>query len=294
MVWHIEKDAFDTAFDADRKLGELFCNPVCLSTDGNATLVESAFSPSGKLWAYGLSTQGSESYTVRGISGRPISLRVLADTLGTLVRRTCSPIQGNGSDTDLLPDIVHHVRHCNIVWYGNDEGFFYQRPAIAELDDWYKPGQGATDGYASIYYHRLGTEQAQDTLVLQDRQNPGNTFKFTCSGDYTHLVAAISRDSSYTNAVWVTSLPLSTLEDHDAAKQFRWSKLTESFASQHEYVADAGSVFYFRTNSDAASWKVVKYDLNHPELVSVMYFVAQWPNSEPQQGFCNVKTRHPS
>lgn len=53
--------------------GELFYDPNRISKDGTASIALSAFSETGKYWAYGVSRSGSDWSTVYGERGAPVA-----------------------------------------------------------------------------------------------------------------------------------------------------------------------------------------------------------------------------
>ncbi len=65
-----------------------------------------------------------------------------------------------------LPEVLHWVRFSGTAWRG--DGFYYSRYA--------EPAKGseltARAENQKVYFHRVGTEQAADTLVYEDPANP--------------------------------------------------------------------------------------------------------------------------
>ena len=62
-----------------------------------------------------------------------------------------------------LPDVIHWVKFSGASWTKDDKGFFYSRY------DEPKGGASLRDAnyFHKLYYHRLGTPQAEDKLDLR-------------------------------------------------------------------------------------------------------------------------------
>jgi prolyl oligopeptidase len=85
-----------------------------LAKDGTAALATSAFSKTGKYFAYGISLSGSDFCTI-------------------YVRETSVPFPSPNFAGETRPggagrmdDEIKYVKFSSIVWSPNDEGFFYQ------------------------------------------------------------------------------------------------------------------------------------------------------------------------
>jgi len=81
----------------------VFLDPNTLSEDGTTALSQYEFSKDGELFAYGLSSKGSDWVSIR-------------------VRNVSS-----GRD---YPEVLTNVKFSGIAWLPNNEGFFY---AVSEI-----------------------------------------------------------------------------------------------------------------------------------------------------------------
>ncbi|MBX2928477.1 MAG: S9 family peptidase [Saprospiraceae bacterium] len=79
-----------------------------------------------------------------------------------------------------LPDLLRWVKFSGASWH--NDGFFYSR--------YPEPAKGAersgNNQFHSIYYHRLGDDQAKDRLIYEDKANP----------DYYHY-GGVTEDRKY-------------------------------------------------------------------------------------------------
>ena len=112
---------------------EIFLNPNQFSEDGTISLGSLSFSKSGSIVAYSISEGGSD--------WRKIVLM-------------------NVKTKEIIDDTIYNVKFSGISWKKND-GFFYSsydKPEGSELSS-------KTDQH-KLYYHKLGTNQKDDELVL--------------------------------------------------------------------------------------------------------------------------------
>ena len=119
-------------------------DPNTLAKDGTIALASSAVSHDGKWLAYGTAAAGSDWNEVR--------VRSIA----------------TGRDTD---DLVRWIKFSEPSWTRDGRGFFYSRFPAPKTD----AGAGQTFGELAdqkVYYHRLGTPQTDDTLVLEIPDQP--------------------------------------------------------------------------------------------------------------------------
>ncbi|KAI5474986.1 prolyl oligopeptidase [Pseudohyphozyma bogoriensis] len=230
--------------------GELFFNPNLLSTDGSVSRSTSSFSEDGKWWAYALSRSGSDWVTI-------------------YLRRTDQPHKEDmqvGEDQGREEkDVLRFVKFSGIGWTKDSKGFFYQRFAERkehgkDTDD--KAGtETDQDLNAMVYYHRVGTTQAEDVLILKDPEHPEWMFGVGATDDGRYLTCHSSKDTGRSNLLWIADL-----EESKIGGEIKWHKVINEWGTYWADIANDGSKFYFYTNADDSSnYKVVTYDLKHPE-----------------------------
>ncbi|KAM0746501.1 hypothetical protein T439DRAFT_344226 [Meredithblackwellia eburnea MCA 4105] len=233
--------------------GELFFDPNLLSTDGSVSRTTSSFSEDGKWYAYALSRSGSDWSTI-------------------YVRSTDKPHDPNqevGKDEGRLEkDVLRFIKFSGIGWTKDSKGFFYQRfperkQHGSDSDD--KAGtETDRDVNAAIYYHRLGTTQAEDVLVLEDPEHPEWMFSASGTEDGRYIVLSTSKDTGRSNLFWIADLQESGGEI--GAGKLKWHKVINEWGDYWTDIANDGSLFYFYTNADdSPNYKVVTYDLAKPD-----------------------------
>jgi prolyl oligopeptidase len=205
--------------------GRELIDPNDWSTDGATALAEWTPSDDGKLLAYAIQDGGTDWRTVRVLDVDSGQLR--ADELKWL--------KFVGS----------------VEWAKNGSGFFYSR--------FPEPPPGQTyqslNKNQAVYFHRLGTSQADDKLIFATPENPDHGHSATISEDGKWLVitSAIGTDDRYE----VTLIDLSRPDSKPR-------KLVEGFTHNYSYVGNKGSNFYFVTNDGAPKLKLVGMDVSEP------------------------------
>ncbi|KAL5288181.1 PREP family protein [Megaselia abdita] len=204
---------------------KIFFDPNVLSEDGKIALTIHKFSDDGKFFAYALSESGSDWKRIK-VKDVP-----------------------TGND---FPEILERVKYSSIQWTKDNKGFFYG----AFFDQ-----EGKTDGseikYQKLYYHILGSSQAEDILVASFPENPTWLIGFCISecGDY--LVYHILQDSK-DNIVYYSYLHENVTENLEI------NKVIEKFEAIYTAITNNSSKFYFLTNKDAPNYRIIEIDFENP------------------------------
>jgi prolyl oligopeptidase len=213
----------DTLDSAPRML----LDPNKLSTDGTVALAGTAISQDGKLMAYGLAASGSDwnDWHVRDVA--------------------------TGQD---LPDVIKWVKFSGASWTTDGKGFFYSRY------DEPKAGSStlaAANQFHKMYYHRLGTAQTEDQLILiaPDALKEG-TINGGVTDDGRYLIITGFPGASADNRIYYKDLQ---------AKDAPVVKLLDDAGVAQYFIGNDGPVFYFHTDRDAPHKRVVAIDTRAPE-----------------------------
>ncbi|KAI9511293.1 prolyl oligopeptidase [Russula earlei] len=228
--------------------GDVFFDPNVLSSDGSVSLSTSSYSRDGKWFAYALSRSGS-------------------DFTNIYIRSTEQPLIDAQHDLRLA-DELRFVKFTSIVWTHDSKGFFYQRfPDRAKNGpiDSEKVGlEVGGDKDAGLFYHRIGTDQSEDILVIDNPDQPEWLWGAGISEiDGRWLELYISRDTSRKNLLW-----LADLEKEPIGPNLNWIKLVDNFEAEYSIIGNDGMKFYLHTNVDAPQYKVITVDVQAFRIAS--------------------------
>jgi prolyl oligopeptidase len=214
-------------------------DPNSLSTDGTVSLAGWRVSPDGRLFAYSLSSGGSDWREVRV---RDITTgRDMADTL-------------------------RWIKFSGTSWTRDNAGFFYsryERPEGRELQ--------AVVRNQKLYYHRLGTDQARDLLVYQRPDQPDWGFGADVTEDGRYLVVSVWLGTDSRNRVYYQDLG-DPLRPRIRTELVR---LLDDFDATYSFVGNLGPVFYFVTNLDAPRSRLIAIDTRRPERTAWRTIIPQ-------------------
>lgn len=258
IIYRVHKDKLPAVYDEQTtsEAEELYFDSNRLSEDATAALSATAFSKSGKYWAYGVSSSGSDWFTV-------------------YVRETSSPHEQTegtdtkATDTGRMTDVIRFVKYCGITWLHDDSGFIYQRFPTKELD--HSLGtETDTAQNGMLFYHKLGTKQEDDVLIMKDEEHPDWMFGCQVSDDGKYLILQASRDTSPKALTWILDLKGVdfTAQNFDRTS-LGWKKVVNEWRASHDYVTNDDTKFWFHTNDNAPKSKVVTYDLSKADEVKL-------------------------
>jgi len=216
------KDCFSNLFKILRSIYKVLLDPNTLSTDGTAALTSIEVSNDGKYLMYQVAKSGSDWN------------EIFVKSIET---------------GEMLPDHMLWVKFSGISWY--KDGFFYSA--------YDKPEAGSelskANEFQKVYFHKLGTEQSTDRLIINDPKNPKQMFGAGLTDDKRFLLISKS------------------IGTHGNALDFKdLNKANSGFITlmdQYEYefnpVDNIGDEIYVRTNYKAPKYRLVKINANHPE-----------------------------
>ncbi len=207
------------------EVGKVLLDPNTLSEDGTVALSGLSISDDGNWLAYGLSTAGSDwvEYRVRNIA--------------------------TGEDNG---DHLQWIKFSGASWTNDHQGFFYSRydepNEQTKLED--------VNYYQKLYYHRLGTAQAEDTLIYHrpDQKEWGFSGGVTEDGKYLIISVWLGTDSK--NLVFYKNL---SQPDSEVVELIR------EFEASYGVIEHDQDVFWVQTDFNAPKGKVIGINLHHPE-----------------------------
>ncbi|WP_299578240.1 prolyl oligopeptidase family serine peptidase [uncultured Sunxiuqinia sp.] len=149
----------------------------------------------------------------------------------------------------LLDDHIQWVKFSGLAWYNN--GFYYSA--------YDRPEEGTelseSNQYQKIYYHQLGTSQAEDQLIMEDQDKPKRMFGAEVTEDKRFLLVSVS-EASHGNALSVKDLTRTNAE---------YVSLMDRLDYEFHVQDNVGDNLFVRTNYKAPKYRLVKIDVKHPE-----------------------------
>ena len=202
----------------------LLLDPNDWAKDGASALAEWAPSPDGRYLAYAMQEAGSDWRTLRVLD---------VDSGRTLDER------------------VEWVKFSQIAWDGRGEGFFYSRYAPPADGETF---QSANEGQ-QLFYHRIGTQQAQDQLVYETPDRPKLSHQAQVTSDGRWLVINSFEGIDSRREVHVAALDGGPVKPRLLVKgpTYDW-----------RLVGSRGTTLYFITNKSAARSRLVTLDAARP------------------------------
>jgi prolyl oligopeptidase len=214
---------------------EVFLDPNTFSADGTTSLAGVRFTKDGSLLAYQISEAGSDWRKV---------------------------IIMNAETMEILEDTLVDVKFSGISWYKN-EGFYYSsydKPEGSDLS-------AMTDKH-KLFYHKLGTAQADDQLVFGGEETPRRYIYGYITEDENYLVigAAVSTTGN--------ELYIKDLRNPDAGIV----PVVDNFEKEHSIFHTEGDKIFILTNLDAPNRKVVTTTIANPTAET-------WTDLIPEEQF---------
>jgi prolyl oligopeptidase len=202
-------------------------DPNTLSADGSIALMAFAASPDARLLAYTLAEGGADWQTihVRDIDG--------------------------GRELD---DRVRWMRFSGLSWTHDSQGFFYSRFPEPPPG---KALEAALSDHA-LYYHRLGTPQAEDRLIFARPDLPAWFVSGAVSDDGRYLMIALFEGATNNNRLYAVDLG----DPHrpDVAAPVR--AVVERDGAEYAPIGTIGDTLFVRSDDAAPNRCVLAFDLD--------------------------------
>lgn len=201
----------------DDKEEAIFFDPNTLSEDGTVALHSGSFTKDGRYFAYALASAGSDW----------VEIKVL-DT------ETMQP----------LADHIKWVKFSGASWTRDGRGFYYSA--------YDAPKEGvysAQNTNQKVYFHRLGTSQAEDKLIFEDKKNPLHYHHGGESEDGKWQFITSSAGTSGTQLLYKRS------------SEPKWRTLFKGFKYDYYLLDCYEDIAYVMTNDGAANYRLLGINL---------------------------------
>ncbi|OXB71828.1 UNVERIFIED_CONTAM: hypothetical protein H355_009092, partial [Colinus virginianus] len=171
----------------------------------------------------------------------------------------------NVKDGSLLPDVLERVKFCELTWAPDNSGIFYNTYDLKESQ--------TTEGteidkheFLKVYYHKLGTQQENDILIVHHPDEPDWMSYISTSWDQRYLILRTTKGCSPENQLWIADLNEVTEQQKDGAQAYdfsrvKWKKVVTGFEASYDYVTNDGPLFYFLSDKGAPRKHILTCDL---------------------------------
>ncbi len=204
---------------------EVFIDPNKFSDDGSISLAGLSFSKDNSMATYLISRGGSDWREI-----------FVMDV----------------ESKELKKDVIKWVKFSGASWY--KDGFFYSRYDEAKQGEELKQ----SNEFQKLYYHKIGTEQSEDELILEDKDNPKRGFSAGVTEDEKYLIISVWEGSSSNNLLYYK----------DLSNDSPIVKLIDISEAEYEVVDNIGDKFLIKTNLDAPNGRLILVDLSNPSKSS--------------------------
>lgn len=205
-------------------LPEVFIDPNKLNAEGTSSLGTVSISKSQKYAAYAVSKSGSDWQDI-----------MLMEV----------------DSKKLLTDKIEYSKFSGIAWNG-DEGFYYS--------GYDKPNEknkfSAKTEFQKIFYHTMGTSQAKDKLIYEDKEHPLRYKSAALTEDNLWLMLSISEGTDG------SELQFWNLKD-PSQKDFK--VLIPGFKTNQDFIDNVDGMFMIYTNYNAPNYQVALVDPSNPD-----------------------------
>jgi prolyl oligopeptidase len=211
--------------------GRVLLDPNTLSKDGTVALREGSVSDDGHLFAYALSDAGSDwqIWHVRNV-----------DT---------------GTD---LPDEIHWSKAGGGSWRKDGSGFYYTSYDAPKDGDALK----AANQFQKLYFHKLGTPQAQDSLVYTRTDDPEWFVSGSVTDDGRYLVIQANHGDEVQNTLLVQEIAHAGT---GGAASAAIVPVIPKPTAVYNFIGNVGSTLYVMTDDAAPRYKIVAIELARPD-----------------------------
>ncbi|MBC8314117.1 MAG: S9 family peptidase [Bacteroidetes bacterium] len=200
---------------------EVLLDPNTFSEDGTIALTGLSVSNDAKYLAYRIAHSGSDWNEVRVME-----------------------IEGKKE----LPDDLKWVKFSGMAW--EKDGFYYSR-----YDEPVKGKEFSNKNeFHKVYYHKVGTPQAEDVLIYQDPKYPQRNYGTDVTDDERFIILYKSESTSG-NALYYKDL---------TKKNMKFQPLVTGFDNDYSVIDNLGDKLLVVTNYEAPRQALVMMDPKNP------------------------------
>jgi prolyl oligopeptidase len=205
--------------DCDACKERVLIDPNQFSIDGTVAIATTSVSPDGKWVAFAKSDGGSDWRTWKIM---------------------------NIENGQMLADELRWSKFSGAEWSPDSKGFFYvkyPKPNDQELSD--------VNSTPAIMYHLLQTNQLQDELIIEDKENPLLSWSISVSDDGQFKILYTTKGTDERNLISV------------GRYNEQFIPIIDEFKASFSFINSNNGDLFFLTNHKAPNGKVVRLDFNN-------------------------------
>ncbi|MHA6726638.1 prolyl oligopeptidase family serine peptidase [Chryseobacterium sp. A301] len=205
--------------DKDGKT-EVFLDPNTFSKDGTTSLAGLSFNKSGKLAAYSISEGGSDWNKI-----------IILDV----------------DKNQVIDQTIQDVKFSGASWLG-EEGFFYSsydKPEGSALS-------AKTDTH-KVYFHKLGTDQKNDELIIGGEDFKRRYMNVGVSDDQQYLILSAA-NATNGNELYIKKI----------GSKSDFTPIQTGYDYNTNFIDSKGDTLYLLTDKGAPNQRVVTANINTP------------------------------
>ena len=205
--------------DCDACKERVLIDPNQFSIDGTVAIATTSVSPDGKWVAFAKSDGGSDWRTWKIM---------------------------NIENGQMLADELRWSKFSGAEWSPDSKGFFYvkyPKPNDQELSD--------VNSTPAIMYHLLQTNQLQDELIIEDKENPLLSWSISVSDDGQFKILYTTKGTDERNLISV------------GRYNEQFISIIDEFKASFSFINSNNGDLFFLTNHKAPNGKVVRLDFNN-------------------------------
>ncbi len=200
-------------------------DPNTWSDDGTVALADVEFSRNGRYLAYGIQDGGSDWRTWKVLDIRT---------------------------QQVLPDELQWVKFSDVVWAPDSSGFWYARYDAPDEGSRFQ----SLNLNQKVFFHRVGTPQAEDRLVYARPDHPEWGFGIDVSDDGRFLILTVWKGTDDRYRIVVIDR-----QNPDAAP----IDLIDNFDHEYTFIGSEESRLFFQTTLNAPRRRVIVIDMDRPD-----------------------------
>ena len=203
----------------------LLLDPNTLSEDGTTALSDYSVSKDYKYMAFSTSKGGSDWNDIQ----------VMEIKTGKI-----------------LPDVVKWTKFSGIAWY--KDGFFYSAYDVKDENK----ALSTKNEFHKVFYHKLGTSQAKDILIYENKEYPLRNYGVFLDEDEKYMFLSESESTSG-NALWMRAA---------GTADAKWTKIADGFEFDYSFIGVVDGKIYILTNDGAPNNRLISVDPANPGVSS--------------------------